>query len=203
MNNPAPTASSGFGSIDPKMIDGTQALRTGLDLARASQLTMLRLLLALHKSNRRTAMQALDNLLDIDAEMEGLAATLNGAPVRPAGDAALSDFIGLQKAALAVEKHALAGGELREDAESMALPAPPVAQADVDFPAQPLLPDDAVEDDAVGDDAVEDDDRPGRRRWMPVLAAAILVALIGFGVTAYLWLGLSITMPKIWGHYTN
>jgi len=180
------------------MIDGAQALRTGLDLARASQLTMLRLLLALHKSNRRTAMQALDNLLDIDAEMEGLAATLNGAPVRPAGDAALSDFIGLQKAALAVEKHALAGGELRKDAESMALPAPPVAQANVDFPAQPLLPDDAddaVEDDAVRDDGVEDDDRPGRRRWMPVLAAAILVALIGFGVTAYLWLGLSVTMP--------
>jgi len=172
------------------MIDGAQALRTGLDLARASQLTMLRLLLALHKSNRRTAMQALDNLLDIDAEMEGLAATLNGAPLRPAGDAALSDFIGLQKAALAVEKHALAGGELRKDAESMALPAPPVAQADVDFPAQPLLPDDAVEDDAV-----EEDDRPGRRRWMPVLAAAILLALIGFGVTAYLWLGLSVSMP--------
>jgi len=187
MNNPAPTASSGFGSIDPKMIDGAQALRTGLDLARASQLTMLRLLLALHKSNRRTAMQALDNLLDIDAEMEGLAATLNGAPVRPAGDAALSDFIGLQKAALAVEKHALAGGELRKDAESMALPAPPVAQVDVDFPAQPLLP----------DDAVGDDDRPGRRRWMPVLAAAILIALIGFGVTAYLWLGLSVTMPGL------
>jgi len=200
VNNPAPTASSGFGSIDPKMIDGAQALRTGLDLARASQLTMLRLLLALHKSNRRTAMQALDNLLDIDAEMEGLAATLNGAPVRPAGDAALSDFIGLQKAALAVEKHALAGGELRKDAESMALPAPPVAQANVDFPAQPLLPDDAddaVEDDAVRDDGVEDDDRPGRRRWMPVLAAAILVALIGFGVTAYLWLGLSVTMPAL------
>jgi len=189
VNNPAPTASSGFGSIDPKRTDGAQALRTGLDLARASQLTMLRLLLALHKSNRRTAMQALDNLLDIDAEMEGLAATLNRAPAHPAGDAALSDFIGLQKAALAVEKHALAGGDLRKDAESMALPAPPLASADVDFPTQPQLADDAVEEDAVGDD-----DPPGRRRWMLILAAAILVALIGLGVTAYLWLGPSVPM---------
>jgi len=90
VNNPAPTASSAFGSIDPKGVDGAQALRTGLDLARASQLTMLRLLLALHKSNRRTAMQALDNLLDIDAEMEGLAATLNRAPAHPAGDCSRS-----------------------------------------------------------------------------------------------------------------
>ena len=189
MNNPAPTASPGFGSIDPKMVDGAQALRTGLDLARASQLTMLRLLLALHKSNRRTAMQALDNLLDIDAEMEGLAATLNRAPAHPAGDAALSDFIGLQKAALAVEKHALAGGDLRKDAESMALPAPPLASADVDFPAHPQLADDAVEDDAA-----EDADGPGRKRWILILAAAILVALIGLGVTAYLWLGPSVPM---------
>ena len=188
MNNPAPTASPGFGSIDPKMVDGAQAPRTGLDLARASQLTMLRLLLALHKSNRRTAMQALDNLLEIDAEMEGLAATLNRAPAHPAGDAALSDFIGLQKAALAVEKHALAGGDLRKDPESMALPAPPVASADVDFPAQPQRPDDAVEVDVF-----EDDGPPGRRHWMLILAAAILVTLIALGVTAYLWLGLSIT----------
>ena len=189
MNNPASTASSAFGSIDPKMVDGAQALRTGLDLARASQLTMLRLLLALQKSNRRTAMQALDNLLDIDAEMEGLAATLNGAPVHPAGDAALTDYIGLQRAALAVEKHALAGGDLRKDAESIALPAPPVASADVDFPTQPQPMDDPVEATAV-----EEDDRRGRSRWIYVLAAAILVALIGFGVTAYLWLGLSVTM---------
>jgi len=193
VNNPAPTASPGFGSIDPKMVDGAQALRTGLDLARASQLTMLRLLLALHKSNRRTAMQALDNLLDIDAEMEGLAATLNRAPAHPAGDAALSDFIGLQKAALAVEKHALAGGDLRKDAESMALPAPPVASADVDFPTQPQLADDAVEEEAV-----EDNDPPSRSHWMFILAAAILVALIAVGATVYLWLGLSVTMPHPW-----
>ena len=185
MNNPAPTASSSFGSIDPKMVDGAQALRTGLELARASQLTMLRLLLALHKSNRRTAMQALDNLLDIDAEMEGLAATLNGVPVHPADDAALSDFIGVQKAAIAVEKHALTGGDLRCEAKSMALPAPADGTEEADLPTQPQLP----------DDAVENDDWVRPRRWMPGLAAAIVVViLIGFGVTAYLWPGLSITM---------
>ena len=184
MTNPASTASPAFGSIDPTMADGAQALRTGLDLARASQMTMLRLLLALHKSNRRTAMQALDNLLDIDAEMEGLAATLNGAPVHPPGDAALSDFIGLQKAALAVEKHALAGGDLRKEAESIALPAPPFPSTDVDVPAPPHLP----------DEAVEEDDPPARSNWIYGLAAAILVVLIGAGVTAYLWPELSVAI---------
>ena len=49
-------------------------------------------------------------------------------------------------------------------------------------------------DDPVEATAVEEDDRRGRSRWIYVLAAAILVALIGFGVTAYLWLGLSVTM---------
>jgi len=184
VTNPASTASSAFGSIDPKMVDGAQALRTGLDLARASQLTMLRLLLALHKSNRRTAMQALDNLLDIDAEMEGLAATLNGAPAHPAGDAALTDYIGLQKAALAVEKHALAGGDLRKEAESIALPAPPFPTAAEEVPAPSQLP----------DEAVEEDDPPARRRWIYVVAAAILVVLIGFGAMAYLWPGRPVTM---------
>jgi hypothetical protein len=187
VNNPAPTASSAFGSIDPKGVDGAQALRTGLDLARASQLTMLRLLLALHRSNRRTAMQALDNLLDIDAEMEGLAARLDGAPVEAADDAALSDFIGLQKAALAAEKHGLAGGDLRKEADAIILPAPPPPSAETDVPAPPPLP----------DDAVEDDDPPRRRRWIYGLAAAILVVLIGIGVTAYLRPGLFVTMEGI------
>src|SRR3546814_3084452 len=69
VNNSIPAASSTNGSIDPNVVDGMQALRTGLGLMRASQLTMVRFQLALYKSNRRTAMQALDNLLDIDAEI--------------------------------------------------------------------------------------------------------------------------------------
>jgi hypothetical protein len=178
VNDPAPAASSISGSIDPKVIDGMQALRTGLELARASQLTTLRLQLALHKSNRRTAMQALDKLLDIDAEIADLAATLTGVPMHLADNVALSGFIGLQKAAIAAEKHVLTGGDWRSDTKPSAVAA---ASGDwagrSDLPAQSLLP----------DDEVGDDDRAWSSRWMQALIVAIVVTLAGFGLIAYLW----------------
>jgi hypothetical protein len=177
-----------------------QALRTGLELARASQLTMLRLQLALHKSNRRTAMQAVDEFLDIDAEMEGLAATLTGIPAHPADDAALSGFIGLQKAAIAVEKHALTGGDWPSDARHDARPiaiaapddgivAPDDGAGDADLPAPP----------PVSDDMVEDEDHAGSRRWIYGVAAAIVAVLIGLGLTAYLWPALPAAIAGIFG----
>ena len=188
MNNQAPAASSTRGSIDPKVVDGMQALRTGLELARASQLTMLRLELALHQSNRRTAMQALDSLLDIDAEMEGLAARLGGVPAHRAGDAALSGFIGLQKAAIAAEKHALTGGDLRSEASSMAITAP-CNWPGAELPAQ--SPSSA--DEGEGDDPT----RSGR--WRHVLAAAVIAAFIGFGLIAYLWPALPAAVASHFG----
>lgn len=210
MNNPTTAPSATSRSIDPLVVDGAQALRTGLELARASQLTMLRLQLALHKSNRRTAMQALDNLLDIDAEMEGLAATLTGTPTRMVDDAALSGFIGLQKAAIAVEKHALTGGDGRSDApsiESIAVAAPD-DRAGADVPAQPLLSENEVEigtpagadlpaQSVLPDDDVESDARTGSRRWLYILAAAIVIVSIGCGLAAYLWPALPVTLQSI------
>jgi hypothetical protein len=184
VNNPASPASPTLGSIDPEIVDGMQALRTGLELARASQLTMLRLQLALHKSNRRTAMQTLDNLLDIDAEMEGLAAALTGAPTHLADGAALSDFIGRQKAAIAVEKHGLTGGHGRSEVKSMAIAAPSDLARGADLIAQPPL----------SADAVENDGRAGSRRWRHVFAVALIVTLIGFGLAAYLWPALPVTI---------
>jgi hypothetical protein len=155
------------------MGEGLHTMRTGLELVRASQLTMLRLQLALHRSNRRTAMQALDTLLDIDAEMEGLAATLSDAPAHPANDAALSGFIGLQKAAIAAEKHALTGGDWPSDGGPMALSAP---GGWADNAAQPLFP----------DDEAEDDDRTRGRRWTRVLAVALVAVAVACGLIAYL-----------------
>ena len=210
-------ASSASRSTDPKTIDELAALRAGFDLARASQLTMVRLQLALHKSNRRSAMQALDTLLDIEAEMAELAAILDAAPAHPGGDAALSGFIGCQKAAIAVEKHVLAGGDWPSDAQPGAIsepddPAvaapddPAVAAPDdaavpvhnepaiavatpVDRPVAIDLPTlyPAADDEA---DEAEIDDRPGGARWMAVLAAAI-VLIVTAGLIAWQWPALS------------
>lgn len=168
VNDPA-SAASISGSVRPEMIDGQQSLRMGLELVRASQLTMLRLQLALHEPNRRTAMQALDTLLDIDAEMEDLAATLGGVPSHPANDAALSGFIGLQKAAIAAEKHALTGG----DAASLALSAP----GEASLAAQPVF----------SDDNSESVDRPHGRRRKRVLAVAIVAIIVASATMALLW----------------
>src|SRR3546814_16069524 len=49
VNNSIPAASSTNGSIEPNVVDGMQALRTGLGLMRASQLTMVRCQLDLYK----------------------------------------------------------------------------------------------------------------------------------------------------------
>ncbi len=183
MNHPATSAPSIGGSPHSNVVDSMHTLRSELDLTRASQLTLLRLQLALHKSNRRAAMQALDDLLDIDAEMEGLAATLSDITAHPAGDtahagidAALSRFIELQKAAIAAEKHALAGGDLRSDARSITISATDDGADYADLRAQSLLP---------GDEA--DDDQTGRQRRTYVLAAAIVVICLGCGLLAYLW----------------
>src|SRR3546814_3012868 len=139
VNNSIPAASSTNGSIDPNLVDGMQSLRTGLGLLRASQFIMVRFQLALYKTNRRTAMQALDNLLDIDAELEGLAATLTGIPAHLADEAALPDFIGLQRTAIAAEKHALTGGDWRGDTKAIAIAAAGMGRMPLIFPRNRCL----------------------------------------------------------------
>jgi hypothetical protein len=219
VNIAATAASPASRSADPKTIDELAALRAGLDLARASQLTMVRLQLALHKSNRRSAMQALDTLLDIEAEMAELAAVLDAAPAHPGGDTALSGFIGCQKAAIAVEKHVLAGGDWPSDVRPDAVSES--GDAAVSEPECPAVaaPDDpalSVQDEpavaiavatpvdrpvaidlptlypTAGDEAddVDVDDRPGGARWMAILAAAIALIVIA-GLIAWQWPALS------------
>jgi hypothetical protein len=199
VNTPA-AGSSISRSTDPKTIDELGALRAGFDLARASQLTMVRLQLALHKSNRRSAMQALDTLLDIEEEMAELAAILDDAPAHPADDAALSGFIGRQKAAIAVEKHVLAGGDWPGDAPPGAIPAPDDPVSLPDDPAVAVAV--PVDRPVVGDlpahypiandeaDEVEIDDRSGGARWLAVLVAAIALIVIA-GLIAWQWPALS------------
>ncbi|HWU74317.1 MAG TPA: hypothetical protein VN137_12600 [Sphingomonas sp.] len=137
-------------------------------------------------------MQALDTLLDIEAEMAELAATLDATPAHPGSDEALAGFIGSQKAAIAVEKHVLAGGDWPKDAEpdAIAEPVHPVASVQdegtvaiatpVDRPVAIDLPMPYPAADDYADET-EIDDRSTGARWLAVLAAAIaLIALIAW-----------------------
>jgi hypothetical protein len=187
VSEPGAAASTIRESVDPGVVDEMQTLRAGLELARASHLTMLRLQLALHKSNRRTAMQALDNLLEIDAEMEGLAATLGDVPTQLAKEAALFGFIGFQKEAIAAEKHVLAQGDLRPAAEPVAVATADDEQpGDTDVPAQSLMP----------DEEAESADRAGGGRWPYVLAIASIIIALGCVLLAVMWPALSVTLAR-------
>lgn len=170
MTNPTATIRSSHEPGDSAGAGSMETLRAGLQLARASQLTMLRFQLALHQSSRRTAMQALDTLLDMDAEMEGLTATLAAASPDPAEDALLSGFIGHQKAAIAAEKHILTGGDWRNGHEAIAIAAP---RDEANEPAPLLL--------------VDEVESGGRAGWGIVLAVAAVVLLAGLGLAAWLW----------------
>src|SRR3546814_14795719 len=80
-------------------------------------------------------------------------------------EAALPDFIGLQRTAIAAEKHALTGGDWRGDTKAIAIAAAGNGADATDFPAQPL----------PSDDDVESDNQAGSRRWTHVLVVAIIV----------------------------
>jgi hypothetical protein len=175
VNDSAAAVSHPSGQTGEKMVDNMQALQNGFKLARASQLTMLRLQLALHASNPDTAMEALDILLDIDAEMESIEATLIENVGHLANDAALSGFIRFQKTAIASEKHALTGGDRRSLARSNAIPAACDLAEAIDLSARPLFSGDEVESDQQGKG----------RRWMLALTVAAVVAFIGCGLAIY------------------
>lgn len=175
MNNPVHVASAVGGWTGSTGLDETHALQTGLELARASQLTMLRLQLALHRSNRRTAMQALDQLLDIDAEMADFTAALSGGPAYRTSGAALSGFIGRQKAAIAAEKHALTGSEWPDASGPFAL-AGPVDGVNAGDRATQMQP--------LGGER-ERDDRSGNNRWKHIVGLTLVLIAIAIGLAAY------------------
>jgi len=162
--------------------ESTQQLHAGLQLARASQVTLLRLQLALHGADRRGAMAALDSLLDLDAEMESLAAALGSDGYETVQDQAVAEHIAREKAAIATEKHRLTGhvgradgggdGDFIEEAPS-----------ELHFAASPPVPTVVLADDPEADARYAPAPRPSR--WPIVLVLLCLIA-IGVGVFVYL-----------------
>jgi len=162
--------------------ESAQQLHSGLQLARASQVTLLRLQLALHCDDRRGAMAALDSLLDLDAEMESFAGTLDSDGYESGQDQAVAEHIARAKAAIAAEKHRLTGhiGRAAADGDGSLLVEPP---SKLHFAASPLVPTVVLADDSEAEVAHPPEAR--RSRWAIVLALLCLIA-IGIGVFAYL-----------------
>jgi hypothetical protein len=150
-------------------------LAIGLQLVRASSLTMTRLQLALQSGDRRRAMMAMDGLMDIDAEIEGFVSDLAPAPGEDAHWQALAGYLENQKAAIAVEKHALTGVAQRPDLPRLDMPViPETAPADPTAQFQAEMP----QTDAVA----------GRTRMW--LITAILACILGIAGLVAIALGL-------------
>lgn len=146
------------------------AFGMGLQLLRASTMATTRLQLALIRGDRRQAMDAMDWLLDIDAEMECLVSDPSFSPADDPDWQAITIHLADQKAAIAWEKHALAGGVIGSEAE----PSPELAdRGESDRQAMP----------AAGTLMALEPSRRGLNAWLlAFLLLTILGALAGLGM---------------------
>lgn len=127
-------------------------LGVGMQLVRASNLTMSRFQLALQSGDRRLATKAMDNILDIDAEMECFVADLACVAANEPHMEDMEIYLASQKDAVAREKHALVGhvgkveqilqaGDDGEDRTTLELdvPVPSTVQAAAAASAEPHM----------------------------------------------------------------
>ena len=160
-------------------------LARGMLLLRASNMNVMRLQLAMERSDRRLAMEALDGLVALDGELKGFIEDM------PPADEALTEMarrLDAQKAVLASEKLVFAAGR---SGPSLARPkdiAPPAPVAEPDAPRTLSL-----EPEWVPAHLVEEEDEAGGGRGVAWVAAALLFLILG-GVAALHLAGLA-TLP--------
>src|SRR5215212_4871167 len=102
---------------------GSEELAEGLMLVRASTLKMIRLQLAMERRDRRVALEAVDDLVALDRQLERYLADVP--------DPGFGDALQAERAALNQEKLTLAAGVIRGDPkpvepERVAIEAAPV-----------------------------------------------------------------------------
>ena len=154
-------------------------LAEGLMLLRASALKTIRLQLAIERHDRRVALEAMDDLVALDDELQKV---LAGIPA-PDDFADLQAALSIERSRLDHEKLGLAAGVITErtQPEPVRVPDPPQPQPlAMDAPAFPT------------DEwhrlryVAEEDGKPSKGRWL--WAAAILAFVTALFAAAY-WLG--------------
>jgi hypothetical protein len=116
---------------------GSEELAEGLMLVRASTLKVVRLQLAIERQDRRVALEAVDDLVALDRQLQDYLADVPAA----AGQSVLRDALAVERAMLNREKLALGSGIVRREAPAAAVDVPAavepeaVAWDDFDFAA--------------------------------------------------------------------
>ena len=165
-------------------------LAQGLLLVRASTMKMMRLQLAMERRDRAVALQAMDDLVEIDAR---IAALLDG---RCGGEQldAIAREVEDQRSALLREKFGLAAGFVRRGSErppwiesDAAAEAPPAPVRTIDAAAiDAAAPDEAVPPDTLTGQDYWQAELPRPRRRTAMIAAMLIVTL--FTAVAGAWL---------------
>lgn len=151
-------------------------LARGLMLLRASNMNVIRLQLAMERSDRRTAMEALDGLVALDREIGGFI----GEPPDPELSAMARRLDG-QKTVIASEKLIFAAGKRGPTiAPGSRVPSPP-APAEVE-PG----PEEIAAYAAPYIEEYPNEEAAPRRAWRVLGLAVLLIVAIGMATTLYL-----------------
>ncbi|GAA4753721.1 hypothetical protein GCM10023264_21060 [Sphingomonas daechungensis] len=150
---------------DANIAIGSEELAEGLMLVRASTLKIIRLQLAMERRDRRVALEAVDDLVALDRSLQDFLAHV---PVAN-DDGIFRNLLELERSALNVEKHTLAGGIAGRSREE-AVPDP-----------EPADPTDWVYED------IEETPRRPWLAWVFAVAAILTLAAAAFlfGASGY------------------
>jgi hypothetical protein len=164
----------------------------GLQLSRASTLSLMRLQLAMRSGDRAQALEAVDRLDTLDAELERIVARLSPPDDGDETLHAIAKHLEAQKLALAFEKLALASGIVGPDLVSIEhawphrepAPGPEQWEPSGELPAMPDL-------SALRPPQDEYEFEPQRRRGIPPLVwGLVLMLLLAAAIAGALMLGL-------------
>ena len=161
------------GEPEARPVSG-QELARSMTLLRASNLSVVRLQLAMERQDKRQAMEALDGLVALDGEIRELVGAMpaEAEPLRE-----MTRRIDDQRRAIASEKLVFAAGRrgpaLAPEAEPTAEPAPLLEEAAALDPCEPY----AAQEEASEAEVWEESGR--RRAPALILALLFMVAAIG------------------------
>jgi hypothetical protein len=165
----------------PAVPAASDELAEGLMLLRASSLKTIRLQLAIERHDRRVALEAMDDLVALDDELQKV---LAGIPA-PDDFADLQAALSIERSRLDHEKLGLAAGVIteRSQPEPVRLPDPPQPQPPAFVQDAPAFPADEWHRLRY---VAEGDGKSPRRRWVWAVAFLTLVTAL---VAAAYWLG--------------
>ena len=152
-----------------------EELAEGLMLLRASTLKVIRLQLAIERQDRRVALEAMDDLVALDDELQKCLAGMSP----PVELADLQDVLAVERSSLDREKLGLAAEVI--SARSRVEPAPVVPEPEP-LEIEPVLP--APSYDWQRFHYEEDEPASSRRGW--VWAVAVILLLSALAGAAYM-----------------